>query len=323
MPKLKMLHSICRQEFLPAADGVETWDLAVNPLSMILLHLKPLNDTGTLANFQNLMGIAGAVNQVRVLYRGQSVFSMPGRDALALAYYRHGQLACDANGDDVDNERRSVVIPICLGRFPYDPSSCFPASRRGELVMEVDVDIADTGYDGLRMSCETVELLGAEPREYERKAVINQTFAATGDQNFELPIGHAVRGVLLFGTTDFDGAAPAPSWGRIQMLLDNQQVGYAGTDWEVAHMLHTLMGRLPPSADHHNHEFEPVAGVATLGPPRDVGKGGWSNYAFLDLDPTRDDTFSVETKGANSFLLRPVVETADACRVVPIEQILL
>lgn len=325
---VRMLRSLCRQEFLPAADGVEVWDLAVNPLSVVLLHLKPLNDTTTLSNFVRAMGIAGAVNRVSVLYRGQSVFSMSGRDALALHYFRHGGVPWDGNPDDADNERRSLTIPIVLGRFPWDPASCFPASRRGELTMEVDIDIADTGYDGMRMSCETIELLGAEPKEYERCASISKTFAATGDQDFELPIGHVVRGLLLFGTTAFDGASPAPTWGRISLMLDNQQVGYASTDWECVRSDGMLFGRQPPTGEMHTHRVDATAASTTQetsGGPIEVGDGGegWENYAFLDLDPTRDDMLAIDTAGANDFTIRADVETADAARVVPIERIAL
>jgi hypothetical protein len=319
MPRL--FHSVAVQEKAVSADGVEVFDLAVNPLSVVLLNIRPLNDTGTLANFANTLSLAAAFNRVSILHKGAAVVSLRGEDLCALNYYRHGIVPYEANGDDVDNERRCMTLPIMLGKFAYDPSSCFPASRRGELTMELDVDIADTGYDGFRYSVETVELLDAKPREYERKTSVSKTFAATGFQDFDLPNGQLVRGVMLWGTTAFDGASPAPSWGRVELVLDNQQLGYASTDFEVLHQLSQLMGRQPPSAASHLHEFEPAAGVRTLGLPRMVGKNGWDQYAYLDLDPTRDDVYSVNTAGSSSFLLRANVETADAVRAILVERI--
>lgn len=328
MPKLELLHSVCRQEFAVSADGVEKWDLGVNPLSVVLLAVRPLNDTGTLANFNRAMGLALHTTMIRVLYRGQNVFAMSGRDALALAYFRHGAVPFVANGDDTDDERRCMVIPILLGRFAYDPHCCFPASRRGELEMEVTTDIAITGSDGLRLSCETIELLGAEPKEYERKSVVSKTHGATGLNDFDLPIGHDIRGLLAFGTTPFGGATPAPSLGRMELLRDNRQVGIMATDFEVAHQLHMLMGRQPPTGQGHSHRVttdgNAQTALATNAGPHGEGLGGiYEQYCFLDLDPTRDDTFSVETAGANDLFLRINVETADACRVIPIERIKL
>lgn len=321
---MKIHHSVCRQEVAVSADGVETFDLAVNPLSVVLIAIRPLNDTGTLTNYPRYMDLVGSLNRVSILHRGASVFSMSGRDAAALNFFRHGILPRELNPDDADNERRCAVLPLLLGRFAYDPDSCFPASKRGELVMELDVDVADTGYDGFRYSVETVELLGANPKSYERKVSIAQTFAATGDQIFPLPQGNTVRGLLGFGTTGFTGASPAPTWGRFSLFVDNQQHSVSSSDVEVAASLYSLMGRQPPMLDLHTHRVttdgNAQTGLESTG-PIESGMGGWENYWFVDLDPTRDDLFSIDTQNANSFQLRASVETADAARVIPIEKV--
>jgi hypothetical protein len=324
----KLLHSVVVQDQLIGADGVQIFDLPVNPLSAVLIALRPLNDTGTLASFADYLDVCGAVNRVSVLYRGASVFSMSGRDVAALNYFRHGITPMSANEDNTNNERRCCVLPILLGRFAYDTRSCFPSSKRGELTIEVDFDIADTGYDGMRVSMEAIELIDAKPKEYERKASIARTWAATGQQDFDLPTGHRVRGLLLFGTTGFGGATPAPSWGRVELLLDSVQQGYASSDFEVAMTLGQLMGRQPPKYDDHRHivttDGNAQTELATLAGPYFQGSsGGWENYAFLDLDPTRDDDFSLNTRSSSNFLLRSNVETADAVRVIPIEQVSL
>lgn len=321
---LKLLHSIAVQDQLVAADGVITFDLPVNPLSHLLIKINPLNDhAGTpVAWSGRYLDICDAVNQVRVLYRGASIVNVRGRDLAVLNYHRHGILPMEANPDDTDNERRCVVLPVLMGKFAWDPESCFPATRRGELTLELDVDIADTSYDGVRISVESVEILGATPREYERKAQIAKTFAATGQQDFQLPLGNTVRGALLFGTTGFTGASPAPSWGRIKVLLDNQEYGYSGIDFETTLMLGQLMGRQPPYLDSHTHRVDATAAstIQETGGPIEQG-GSWGNWGFLDFDPTRDDTFSIDTSKASTFELRAEVETADAVRVIPIERI--
>lgn len=329
---MRFLHSVAVQEQAIGSDGLQVFDLPVNPLSVILIGLRPLNDTGTLAAFQSYRGIAAAMSRCSVLYQGAAVKSYAGQDLAALNYFRHGIMPFQGQHDDTDNERRCVVVPILMGRNAYDPASCFPASERGRLQLELDLDIADTGYDGLRLSVETIELLDAKPTEYEREVQIQQTFGATGDNDVDLPCtGALIRHALLFGTTPFAGASPAPSWGRLRVLLDNQEVGYGGADFEMLQSAHCLWGRQPPAYDGHMHRVT-VSGcaqtaVATISGPFNVGAGiagaadinSWHQYASLNFDVTRDDTFSLRTEGKSMLRLRADAETADAVRVITTE----
>jgi len=318
-----MLHSVVVHDQL-ASGGLSSFDLGVNPLSVLLVALRPLNDTGTLANFNRYLQIVGAIDRLTILHRGAAIIAMSGRDIAALNFYRWGIMPSEANSDDTTNERRCVVLPILLGRRAFDPLSCFPASRRGELILELDLDIADTGYDGLRITVESVELLGAQPLEFERRVQITQTMVV-GDNDVQLPVGNFLRGVLCFGTTPFGGATPAPSWGRISFLVDQQQIRYASTDFEVAQMLTMLKGIQGPNNDAHIHHVDATACSAaeptTAASVR--GTGGWENYAYLDFDVTRNDVYSVDTRGRSNVVVRANAETADAVRAVAMERIAL
>lgn len=317
------LHSVAVQDQDIAADGLYSFDLAVNPLSVILLCLRPLNKTGTLANFASYLNVCGALNRVTVFHRGEAIIAASGRDLAAMAYFRQGCILRQNNHDDVDNDRRCVILPVFMGRMAYDMRSCFPASRRGELVLELDVDISDTGYDDIRLSVEQVELLDARPGSYERITTVTQTHTATGDNDIDLPVGNMVRGCLLFGTTSFVGGTPAPSLGRLSTLLDNQQHGFSSSDFEVAHALSGLLGGQPPQMDSHTHRVDATSASTTeeSGGPIEVGSGGWQNYCYLDFDPTRDDEFSVRTGNASRFAVRSDVETADLVRALAVEVI--
>lgn len=314
-----------------AADGVYSYDLGVNPLSVILLNLRPLNDTGTLANWANAIRVATAINRATVLYRGQAVHSMRGEDIVAFNWLRWGMLPMmyGSNDDNTDNERRCVTVPIVMGRYPFMPASCFPGVGKGELTVELDLDIADTGYDTLNLSIDTIELPNAKPREYERRVQQAQTWSATGYNDLDLPVGNRIRGLLLWGTTGFAGAAPAPSWGAVSVLMDNQEVGFRDADFEVLTTLQALWGRpgLNPTEDDHLHNttVDGNAGTAVV----TLGGGGhgptspatYRNYAFLDYDPTGDDSLSLDTGNAKRLQIRANAETADAVRCVPVEVI--
>lgn len=302
---IRLNRSVAVQERAVAADGIETHDLAVNPLSVILLCLRPLAAT----TVPDSLAIYNALNRVSVLFRGESVFNMRGQDAAMLNYFRNGIVAPRPDFPAADNDRMCAVLPLLLGKFAYDPTSCFPASKRGELVLELDIDVADTGYDGFRYSVETIEILGASPKEFERKVSQSVTLAATGDSDIDLPVGNLLRGALCFGTTSFFGeAAPAPSWGRMQVLLDNQQHSVSSTDFEALHASSCLLGRSPM--------LEQTGASNAIITPPEVG-----NYGYLDFDPTRDDTFAIDTKGRSRCVVRTNAETADAVRVTSIERV--
>lgn len=332
----QFLRNVAVQEHAIGADGLYSYDLAVNPLSVIYINLRPLNDTGTLASFQSYKGICAALNRVSVLYRGEAIKSCRGEDLAALNYLRWGIMPFQGMHLDTDDYRRCVVLPVLMGRWPWDANSCFPATFRGELVLELDIDIADTGYDGMRLSVETLELLNVQPTEYEKWVQVAQTNAATGEADMDLiATGNLVRGIQLFGTTPFTGASPAPSWGRVKVLLDNQEAGYSSTDFEVLQMEHCLWGRQPPMYDGHRHRVTTSGcaqtALATNSGPINVGAGiagavdltGWQQYAWMDYDPTGDDRWSLDTKGKSRLLLRANFETADLVRAMPIEVIKL
>lgn len=316
MPKL--LHNIAVPEAAIAADGIQSYDLAVNPLSVVLLKLAPLNDTGTLANFARPFDVCKALNRVSILYLGQSIVSLRGEDLASMNWLRYGMLPWDSNNDNVDNERRCVTLPLFLGKWPFDPAECFPATRRGELILECDFDIADTGYDGLRFQADTIELLDAKPKAFERRVQISQTFGATGTNDVDLYAGNKTRGILLFGTTSYDGAAPAPSWGRLRVLLDNQEAGYANIDWETLMSYPALMGRTPAMANHRHTLDATVAGITETTNTFDADDD-FKNYAYIDYDLTRDDAYILDTSGATRFQIRAEAETADAVRAIQVE----
>lgn len=309
------------------ADGVFTYDMGVNPLSVILLNLRPLNDTGTLANWCNGFRLAQAINRATLYYRGQAVFSMRGEDIMAFNFYRWNMVPMLGNPDNTNDERRNLTLPMILGRYPFDPSSCFPGTGKGELVLELDIDIADTGYNDLRLSIDTVELPNAKPKEYERRVTQTQTWAATGNNDIDLPVGNLIRGLFLWGTTGYVGATPAPSWGNVTVLQDNAEIGFRGMDWETIQTLPMLWGRLPlpVTEDDHRHNVTTDGNAQTE--LSTLGGGGtsvattYANYSFLDFDPTGDDKYALNTKDARRLQIRANAETADAVRCVPIEVI--
>lgn len=315
------IHSILEPTAVVAADGDEIIDLPVNPLSLVLINIKPLNETSTIGTYRLLEALLGAVANVEISHKGASVINASGTDLAVMAMLYHGATIWQSNAFETDGFRRSIVLPIFLSRKPYMADEGFPATRRGELQLRITWDIAAAGFDVLTRSIETVELPDATPVFVQKVTTLATTFGATGQQFVDLPIGNILRGCLLFGTTPFTGATPAPSWGRIEFLVNNIQRAFTGTDWETLRGLPGLRGVAFPPGGRHIHSGTYVTTVAGDSREPEIGASLDDNYALLDLDPTRDDEYSVNTEGTSRVHIRSEAETADAVRVLPIEKV--
>lgn len=315
----RFIHSILRANAAVAADGDVVYDLPVNPLSVVLLHLSPLNETSTIGNYSLMQALLSALDTVRITHKGASVVDVRGDDLAALAMLWQRFHIWQSNAVETDNDRRSLVLPICFGRRPYDPEECFPETKKGELQMSCTWDIAATGFDGLRVSIETVELPEASPTRVQKVTTLAQTFAATGQNDIEIPIGNIVRAVLLWGTTSYAGATPAPTLGQLSVYKDNVQIGYTSTDWEVSRALRGMAGiPFPPSFEHIHSVNAAGAGREDTEEP-EIGLSKDAYYTLLDFDPNRDDMYALETSGAGRVHVRSDAEAAEAVRMLPIE----
>jgi len=317
----RFIHSILQANVAVAADGEVVYDLPVNPLSVVLLHIGPLNETSTITEYSLLAALLSAVNSVRITHKGVTVVAYNGYDLAMIACLWHRMSIWQSNAVETDDDRRSIVLPIIFGRRPYDPAECFPQSRKGELQMAIDWDIADTGFDGLRVSIETIELPAATPDFVQKVTTLAQTFAAVGQNDVDLPIGNVIRAILLWGTTSFAGAAPAPTWGQLSVYKDNLQVGFTATDWEVLRgQLGLTWVNFPPTFRHiHSVDAAGVGREDSLEPEIGLDKAAY--YALLNFDPTWNDEYSLETEGASRVHVRSMAEAAEAVRVLPIERV--
>lgn len=315
------IHSILAPNQAIAADGDVTFDLPVLPLSVILLHVSPLGETSTVTTHRLILSLLDALDTIRVTHKGTSVFDANGNDAAMLAMVYHRLPLWQSNAVETDNDRRSLVLPILFGRKAYMPTECFPQSRKGEFQLTITFDIAGTGFDGLRISIETIELPGVVPEFVQKVTTLAQTLAATGQNDLELPIGNTIRGVLLFGTTGFAGATPAPSLGQLSLFVDNKQRLYSASDFEVLRSVMGLRGVPFPPDGRHIHSVNAAGAGREDTLEHEVGASLDASYCYMDFDPTGDDLYAIDTAGVGRMNIRLDAETANAVRALPVERL--
>jgi len=320
---MRFLHSIAQPNTdLVASASITPFDLPVNPLSMLLLRLQITNVAP--AALDTYSAIDDAITQItgiRVLHKGEQIISGSLRDLMVLnAVYMKAKPGYDILSN-IDNAVRSFVFPLCLGRRPYDKTSCFPATTRGNLRFEMDAGADGAGYDDINFSVETLELIEAEPTEYV-KYVRQARDSVIGQFDAPLPIGNPLLGILLFDTGLAGSTDEVLSWGTVKLLKDNVEQYYPLSDYEtLAGMLQTQLGQdgVWPG---HQHQFNGAA--AGLDESDDAGMAvstGMQGYAYLDFDPLRDGEYQMETEGAADVKIRGNGDEATAIRYYPIERV--
>lgn len=318
---IPFIHSVIVEEQDPAADAILTHDLPVNPLSGLLLEIKPLNDTGSLTDYQATAGLLDALNSIRVLWQGQTILDITGRDLWAALLHRWNITVNQSNQVNTDDDRRSLILPIMFGRRWGDPLEGIPKTRSGELVLRLDVDVASTGYNDLRYQIEALELPDARFTHFTRLTTISQTFAATGNNDVVLPTEWDKRGILLFNTTAFAGATPTPGLGRVSILVNGVERGYTSTDIERLRGLYGALGKIHPRYDEHLHVLEGTGAAGDNTSEPEQIDAPIAQYSYLDFDLTRDDTYNLATRGEQRLVLRSDADVAEAMRILPIEKV--
>lgn len=310
------------QNVAEAADRTFSVDLPVNPLSQILFTLRGVITAADLVN--PIADIYALVPSLAVRYRGQDIIRGSLFDLAVLnAYFMHqspnGYMTQDAAGESF-----SLTVPIGLSRRAYDVKECFPAVRRGDLTLEVQVDTLVGNVDLIDLQVETVELLDETPERHLKYTTSTVTFVSTGQEVVRLPIGNPLLGVLLFGTTTPTAALQTATWERLRTKIDNVETLYAACNWATLHgeLLRGIKGDLRFLRDHgHRYNGAAAAFDTSLGPIRIGGNEGLEQYAFLDFDPMRDNAYMLETAGRADVTIQRDAGTADAARFLPIEYV--
>lgn len=231
----QILRTVLIPDEAQSADGAPSFDLPVNPLSHVLLTVKALNLTATIADYRWITALLAMITDVRITYRGASII----QGSLADLAVMFGVLAdwgpWQGNAVSVDNDVRMLTVPLVFGRRPYDAAECFPATRRGDLVMQLTTDVAVTGADGLILQAETCELLEATPQRFTKITTTSKISNAVSEHDIELPIGNDLLGVLLRDASPPQGVNFNAQFGRVAIETDNVETVFAEANWETLH----------------------------------------------------------------------------------------
>lgn len=351
---MQPLHTVLRANTALAATA-ETFtnDLPVNPLSVIIVTLRALNNLATVG--ANYLGSAAdlisKIATMSVRYRGATIIDGNPLNLTQIYGMLSGWWPNQGQINQVNNDVRSVSFPILFSRKAFDPNECFPASRRGDLVLSVTTAADPTGLDGFDMTFETVELLDATPTKFIK--VTSTAFSLlSGDVNdITLPIGNKLIGILLRAGLYPETTSNNAGFNEVALKVDNVEVEYSRAFWRGLHALWARRARMDWLTVGHRHLIDiaasttdPVLATTALGLSGTAAAGSalitgndastlghtgiapapeiaeLQRYGYVDLDLNSDLSMALDTRGAADINLHVNSSAADTGAIIlPIE----
>lgn len=257
-------------------------NLPIEPLSHLIVTLDGYNvtDETTLAE------ILAFLNNFQVTREGVGILDLQSEDLYGVnAYlYRHlpeltGRLA-------TDNEQRTLTLILPFGRQLCNPNECYPATKKGELKLRLDMTVPATSLDNSTISIDAVTLPGASPARYlkcVRKAL--SAPGGIGEFEFELPTGNKLVACQFRLVTVPTTSSHAYGVNIVKLMVDNKEHLYTSAD------MMCIMG------ERGLRIGQPSSTIAAQ------GLGPLELIAWLDLDPVGSDEFLLDTAGKSSVKL--------------------
>lgn len=293
-----ILHETSVTERTLNAGDNGPFDLPVNPVSFLLLHVRA--ECGVNApDFGQLIGL---IQSISVAFKGTQIVNMTGADLVRLVHRINGRVINIEGFNAVAPALVSFTMLIPFTRQPYSSKEAFPATRRGEFNIVITRQAVLVNVVNPVFSLEVVQMLEAEPSQFLKMVTLSRAIAV-GDADFELPIGNPFLGIQIFSPTAMGNSPISETIRRQRLLLDNVEYDYADAGFDASRSLAFLRAS----------DLNDYAGITSL----------QRNYTYLDFDPLRDDTFMVETEGRASVRMRFNPDVSGTVRMTPVELVRL
>jgi|TARA_Y100000310_G_C20701301_1_gene830189 hypothetical protein len=314
---MDFFQSVVAQD-ITESDGSKSYNLAIRPLSHLIINIKCLNlSANTKATAAQILG---ALEKIEVLRHGTSIVSLSALDLYAMNCILLGHEPIQVNATNLENSSRNIPLIVPFGRTLYNPNECLPGGTAGELQLKLEIDIADTGYDGYISQVEQVELPEATPARYLKYMTKDYTPSATGSAEVTIAREGTLAGILLWGTTIPTGTSWTTTIDQIRMLVNNQEKYYGTVNWESLHAM--LVNRCNAAGGFSDHvHLENTGGSYAQNADTAAAEQGdhiISNHAYLDLSPGNVDDFLLETEPLSSLSLDVIAGDTNATRITPV-----
>jgi hypothetical protein len=293
----RFLRTIVQEPTVLSATGdITPVDLPVNPLTQVLLTLFVEEPAQQVTGPWTLLSdFYAALSDLSIRHKGEMIVQGSLQDVMMTNLMLHGRMPFGTHLSGIGN-LKSMTFPISLTRRPYDHNEAFPATSRGNLRFHMNVlDFTPGTATQLQWALEAIELIEDDPKQYIKYTTNTRVLTATGRQRVPLPIGNDIAGVLLFDPATEITTTEAFAWGKVKVMVDNVEQYYAESNWES--LRQSLAGRFPLAMNALGHVHAQAAADTVTSHEQVRVNEPPHQYAWLDFDPTGDDSYLLETAG--------------------------
>jgi hypothetical protein len=294
---MEFIRSNILKDHTSATETIER-DLPTNPLSHLIFTVcgEQATDEATLAE------IIAFLNTLEVTQSGKTVIALQSEDLYGVNCYLYRHRPILTNAITTDDAIRNLTLIVPFGRRIFDPTECYPATKKGELTLRANMTALATSISDGLINIEAVELVGATPQRYLKTTqMVVVAPGATGDNDIELPIGNKIVAIQIRMTTFPTTATDLYGVTEARILVDNKEFGYACA--KAPCLVGEGIFRMGGS--------ESTMLLQQLLNPL--------NIVWLDFGPTDNDEYLLDTAGKSSVKLRLTMGVNEATNVTIME----
>jgi hypothetical protein len=306
---------------LTASADITPVDLPTNPISHLILTLRHTKNVAADVTILGrlMLPILDQITDLSVRHRGEQIIQGSLTDLAVMSMMLAGSRPSVGEISQADNAEQfvSVVLPFTRGLYRHEEA--FPATQRGNLRFHMTAGAISSLYDAAQWGLEAVELIEDTPTQYLKYTTNQRTIAASGRQRMPLPLGNELLGVLLFDPSDEIAATIAYAFGKVKVMKDNVEQYYAESNWES--LRQAMEDRAPGYRLAWGHRHAQAATDTSTGEELELTADRPPlQYGYLDFDPLRDGSYSLETAGASALDLDLNSDvTSGTVRILPVE----
>lgn len=310
---------IAKTYSLGATDADDSWSLPINPLQHILIKMNAQTAAANIVD--DPLTLLGQLLSIQVRFNGAQVVSVSGADLARLTSAMGIHTPKLYNPAVADNSLRTISLVVPFGRRLFDAKECFPASQKGQMELYISWDAVTASYDTITLDISTIELPDAtNAPQFLRYTTQNDTPAATGDKDYDLPRLAPLAGFGIFQTASYPDNA-TPTINSVKTLVNNQDYGFTDID-PISLREYFGVGHPQPlaldtwtqqenSAGAYTQNAESIVNHTLNGPARD--------FMYLNFDPLLDGAHVIPGPSASEVKVRINFGATSAIRIVPVE----
>lgn len=316
------------RDFNPRTTGPNVFDLPVDPLSALIVSIAWTSPNEALRAYNVWTQALSILSRVTVTRLGVDVIDAPLRDlavlyAIAAHWPPWTRARAYASGFS-----SQLTVPLCFSRQPYSADEGLPATQRGDLLLSLEVSETEAAADSVRINVEAIELPDADPAAWLRVTTVNAVPQDGEDMIFTLPNNARLLGLLLHDDNPVGPDVVTSSFGNMKLMIDNHETHYTDVTWDA---MHGELLRAAPALltlDEHVHAINNTSEAAPLSEQQTSPRSNLillNRYAWLDLDPTRDGAYALDTSKGTAIELRarPTQTSSTPVQCLPLELVQL